>query len=251
MDSQFEVETRARVLGEALALLEGSLDWERLGTLYCSEGGEDFFCAEQREALAEGGLRFAQDLGERLTPGSGGGASLYLGAAIFELYPALFEHLVLEREVVLLNLDQDETHELNRGLQEVGRGIERSMPCLLTCDLSELQGRRFDHLWMTSVLNDPEAFPALHDVLYERESGEYATGRGDLAEDRRRAQCLLEQLFALGADECWLSTTDEELPLILEFCRLQAFELEIPDRARLSAIVGDPVRHCRLRRGAL
>ena len=246
MDSHLEVEARARALGQALACLELTLDWTALGEFYCSEGGADFFCEEQRQELIESGLTFAQELGERLGPAKNA-RSLYLGAALFEIFPALFEHLVLEREVVLLNLDHPETRELNRGLAHVSRDLELALPTIRVHEVEQLGGQRFDHIWMTSVLNDPDAFPALHDALYQRDSGdEYATCRGNLVEDKARASSLLESLLAASEDACWFTTTDEELPLVQKVCEAHGRQLAIPESARLSAIVGDPVRHCRL-----
>ena len=47
----------------AWSALEEELDWGLLGRLHCAEGGDDFFGVEDRAALLETGLLFADDLG--------------------------------------------------------------------------------------------------------------------------------------------------------------------------------------------
>ena len=68
-----EIPIRMERLARVIARLDATVNWPLLGQLYCSEGGEDFFCEEQRDALVESGMEFAQELGGRLgTSGSGG-----------------------------------------------------------------------------------------------------------------------------------------------------------------------------------
>ncbi len=241
-----QLEQRTQRLGQIIAGLDAALDWELLGTLYCSEGGEDFFCEEQRDALAESGLEFAHDLGTRLvgTQGASAGASLYLGAAVFELLPALFEHLVLERRVVLVNLGHEESLELNRGLTVVEKQAGIELPRIEIGELASVGGGPFDHVWMTSVLTDPEAFPALHDRIYQREGGELATNLGHFESELDAATELVGQVLDRTAGSFWFTTTDEELPLIRGECEARGLELKTPGTGRLSGIVGDPVRHC-------
>lgn len=239
MNSQSEFEKSAELLGRALLALEQELDWEALGQAYCEEGGEGFLDEEERGRWIETGTLFAQDLAHALTPN---GASLYVGASLFEIVPALFEVLCLGRRVVLLNLDGFESRELNRGLDAASRAIDRDLPSIQFVAPSQLSERGFDHLWMTSVLNDPEAFPALHDELYERREGEWATGRGDLEEDRKNASALLEALLPVVTDTFSWTTTDEELPVIEPWLSAKGRASQRSETARLSAFVGDPVR---------
>ena len=99
----------------------------------------------------------------------------------------------------------------------------------------------FDHVWLVSVLTDPGAFPALHDLLYERRGTELATGKGDTKRERQRARELCHRLVASLSDRAVFSTTKEELPIVLESIEHHGLVLENPQRARLSPIVGDPV----------
>ena len=113
---------------------------------------------------------------------------------------------------------------------------------LETGPLEELPTEHFDHLWMTSVLNDPEAFPALHDELYERHGSDLATGKGDLEVDRVRAGELLRSACRRVRSEFVYTTTDEELPFVEAEFASDGLALEPLTPAVLSAFVGDPVR---------
>lgn len=231
----------------ALLELEAELDWELLGRLHCWEGGEDFFSPAQREALRDCGLAFAEEvasaLGGPLAPGPR--RSLYVGASVAELAPMLCESLVLGREVLLLQLAGPEAAELARALEAVRERTGAVLPRLSTAGFDELPRAFASHGWLVSVLTDPERFPALHDALYERR-GELATGRGELGQERREARALLERFLDRLAPPCLLSTTDEELGLVEAACRLRGWRLAVPAHARLSCVVGDPVRHCRV-----
>ena len=231
--------------GLALTALERELDWAALGRLYCWDGGDDFFPPEQVEAIRDAGLVIASELAERLEGlQSSLGRSLYVGAAVAELVPMLCEKHVLGREVVAVNLEGEESTELNRALEATERrtGLE-----LLRIGFGELRSvpGEFDHGWMVSVINDPEAFPALHDELYQRK-GELATGRGDLEEERERASELTRRFLGKLAAEALLSTSDEELALIGPLVAAGGGTLRPAETALLTAVVGDPLRFCRL-----
>lgn len=223
--------------------LEAALDWERLGVLHCHEGGEGFFGEEARQALLEAGLLFADDLGRLLRPG---GASLYVGASAAELVPMIVETQVLERRVQWVELPGETMELLVRGLERAECDVGCNLPRPIVEGWEAVPALEVDHLWMVSVLNDPEVFPALHDELYQR-TGELATGRGDLALERERALELAQRALARLAPPGWLSTTDEELSLLGPRARDLGLVLEVPETARLSAVVGDPVRHCAVR----
>jgi len=230
----------------ALGAVEARLDWELLGRLYCHEGGEAFFPPEQVDALRDAGLALAADLGQALEELAGGGApapdaSLYVGAAVAELVPILFEVLVLGREVCAVNLEGEETRHLNAALSAAGEELGLPLPPIETRPLAELAAAgAFSHVWITSVLTDPIEFPALHARLYGR--GEPSPA--DEASERTRAGELIEELLGAAARPALVTTTDEELALLLPACRARGASLRVPERARLSAVVGDPVRLC-------
>jgi hypothetical protein len=231
----------------ALGAIEAAIDWTRLGRLYCSEGGEQFFPPEQVAALRESGLQIAGALGEELAnQDAGAGRSVYVGAAVAELVPILVERFVLRREVLALNLDGPESTELNRALEAAESECGLELPRIESRSLQEVEGT-FDHGWLVSVLNDPDAFPALHDVLYQR-TGELATGRGDLDDDRRRAEELAQSLLDHLTPGALLSTTDEELGVLRPLLARGGWEMRASPEPLLTGVVGDPLRFLRLRR---
>lgn len=222
------------------------MDWELLGRSACDGDGTSFFDDALRERVIDTGLRFAEDVATALRGSRG--RSLYLGAEVAELPVMLMEHVVLERRVEWLNVDGHATRELARAIDAVSAALGVALPSPRTCSLRDLERADFDHLWMVSVLTDPDAFPALHDELYERAGGPLATGRGDLADDRRRAEALVDDLLDRASASCVLSTTEEELAIVAPCVERRGWKLEIAGGGRLTAIVGDRVRIGRLTR---
>jgi len=225
-----DLQRRAERLAEALFQVDAALDWDLLGNLYCHEGGAHFFPEEQREAIRDAGLAFSADLGEVLTPG---GASHYVGAAVAELPLLLFETVVLERRVHWTQLPSPEFDELARVMDAVGGPTPSS---------AEAPPFPVDHLWFVSVLTDPDAFPGLHDELYERDTGAAAGGSG-LEQERARAARLVDRALGGISPPATLTTTDEEAPFFHGACERRGWSLTFPERGRLSGIVGDVVRH--------
>lgn len=237
-----EIKTGAiGVFGQAVAALDAGLDWPRLGLEYCEEGGLDFFDEQQREGILDAGLAFAEDLAGLLEPG---GRSLYIGAGVAELVQLVFEVIVLDREVVVASLPGFEVDELNRVLDEVGSELGLELPQFSGKPLAELEtSGGFDHVWNVSVLSDPDAFPALHDYLYERHTPEDgATGRGHYADDKARARELIDDVISRFGVPCVLSTSDEEWDLFGPAIGRAGLVVDMAARGRLSPIVGDVVR---------
>ncbi len=228
----------------ALAGIDEALDWSGLGRVYCHEGGESFFAPEQREAIRDTGLALATDLQRALAqlPPESPGRSLWMGAAVAEHVPILFDHILLERDVIWRNLDGFEFQETRRAFARVEEEIGLSLPAME--EPTTADSGPFDLLWVVSVFSDPDAFPALHDLLYERSGTELATGAGNLraetAHVKRWAFDLLSQLSTPGV----LVTSDEELPFFLEAATEQSLHIQIPDQGRLSGVVGDVIRFC-------
>jgi hypothetical protein len=236
----------AAAFGAAWCELERELDWERLGASYCDGPAPDFFSRERRERLLEVGLELGSAVARAL-PERGPRRSLYVGAAVAEIAPILMEHLALERMVAWVNLPGDELDELARAVAAVNGRLGLDLPGPRSVQLGVLPFERCDHVWLVSVLTDPDVYPALHDALYERRGTALATGRGELAAERADAERLVGHLLDRVAQGCVLTTTDEELELIAPLAAARALELEIPERSQLSALAGDAVRVCRLR----
>jgi hypothetical protein len=236
-----------RIFGQALAAVHAELDWQLLGRSYAEGDAARFFEDALRKRIVDTGLAIADDLAGAL-PRGGPGRSLYFGAAVAELAPILVERLVLGREVVWLNLAGEESAELARALAAVGARLGVELPEPSDAPLESQRRAAFDHLWMVSVLTDPDAFPALHDELYGRRGGPLGTGRGRPKRERGRAGAIATALLARAAPPCLLSTTDEELQVLLPLARESGLSLNVPADGRVTAIVGDVVRHCRLSR---
>jgi hypothetical protein len=232
--------------GAAVSALDAELDWELLGSSTCEGDGSSFYDAELRERIIDTGLLFADDLARVL--GDVRGQSLYLGAEIAELPLILAEHLVMRRRVEWLNIACPQTTELVRALRVVSASLGVELPTPRVRAITDIEPASCDHLWMVSVLTDPDAFPALHDVLYERTGGPLATGRGSLEDDRRRADILIGAWLDRSNPSCTLSTSDEELTLIEPLVAQRGWTLAMAPGGRLSAIVGDRVRSGRLHR---
>lgn len=230
--------------GAAVSAIDAELDWELLGRSYCEGDGSEFFDAALREKILDTGLRFAEDIAGAL--GDARGRSLYFGAEIAELPLILAEHLVMGRRIEWLNIECAQTTELVRAIQAVSARLSVELPFPSRRALADIEPASCDHLWMVSVLTDPDSFPALHDALYERSTGPLATGRGSLEDDQRRANLLTEALLDRAAPHCVLSTTDEERSLVEPLVLRRGWTLEFFPGGRLSSIVGDRVRTGRL-----
>lgn len=235
--------------GAALSAVFQELDWPRLGQLACEGDGESFYDEESREALLDAGLRLAGDLGEALDrKGTGSGRSLYVGAAVAELPPILFETIIAGRKVFWFNLPGEEADELNRALGVVASELGIRLPRVRT--EGDFPPGPYDHLWFASILTDPEHYPALHDHLYERKGTDLATGRGDLGLDRRNAVRLVRRATEALEEPAVVVTSDEEVPFLAEALASRGLNLEVPERGRTSPVVGDVLRVCQVEAGS-
>jgi hypothetical protein len=234
-----------------LCELDAELDWAELGAHYCEGDAETFFDDGLVERMRDVGLRLAADLAEKLgeQAASSPRTSLYVGAGVFELPPILCETLVLGRRVVVHTLESAETREIARAMAAVAARTSILLTAFGTEPLPHSAPCSVDHAWLVSVLTDPDAFPALHDELYQRHGTPLATARGDSGHERARARDLVSRLCSGLTPDALVTTTDEELPWIEEAAAEQGARVEVPDRARLSGIVGDAVRLCRWRGG--
>lgn len=233
---------QVRLFGAVMATIQAELDWERLGRAYCEGDGSTFFDDELRERWLDTALKIAEKLSEALAGSRG--RSAYIGAALAELPIMLVESLVLGRDVVWVNLPGDEMDELARVVRLASAKFGVPLPLPSFEPIESLPKAAFDHVWMVSVLTDPDHFPALHDELYERHGSELATGRGSLTDDRHRARAFVEQILELPQDGAWLSTSTEEAPLL----SAPGFTVASKSVGEATAFVGDEIQRLRLHR---
>jgi len=206
----------------------GRLDYGVLGSVYCYEGGDEFWRAK-RGPCERLGRRIAVLLKKKIRRG---GCSLYVGAGVAELPALIMETQELGRTVEPYNLRRAEVSALNRTC--------RSIPLTFhAVDAGKAKGR-FDHLWIASVLNDPERFPHLSPLSY---------GRGNpltldplkFGKERRIVRALVARCMGKLSRPGLVTTTTEEVLWIAEWCHRHRVPYVVGKRYYPTALVGDPI----------
>lgn len=210
------------------------LDYARLGPIYCDEGGDEFW--EAKRGLCQRlGQRLATALLARLKPG---GTSLYVGAGVAEIPPLAMEALDLRRCVVPCNLRRQEVLVLNRACTGFPIRFHHR-------DAGSVKGR-VDHLWLVSVLNDPERFPQLSVLSYGRANPVTFDARKFLPQQRTVAR-LVDRCLGRLTVPGLVTTTVEEAVWVAEWCHRRGIPYRIDGRTFASPTVGDPI--CLMRIG--
>jgi len=223
-----------RATRKSITAIFRRLDYRTLGRLYCDEGGEAFW-KDRRGPCQEFGIRVAEALLERLPTG---GRSLYVGAGVAEIPVVAAEVLDLRRYVTALNLRVEEVRVLNEACREYGFTWS-------SADARVAEGT-FDHLWIVSVLNDPESFPELSALSYGR-ANPAIFDCGQFEKERNEVMSLTTACMAKLATPAWVTTSVEEIPWIAGWCQKNAMKFVIEGEDYPTAIVGDPL--CVLRIG--
>jgi hypothetical protein len=206
----------------------GSLDYEALGPVYCYEGGDEFWRAK-RGLCERLGCLVAALLKKKLPRG---GRSLYVGAGVSELPALMMETGELSRKVEPYNLRRAEVSALNRAC--------RSIPITFhAIDAARAKGR-FDHLWMVSVLNDPERFPHLSPLSYGRGNPLTLDPR-KFAKERRIVRALVACCMRKLTRPGLVTTTTEEVIWVAEWCHRHRVPYRVGKRYYPTALVGDPI----------
>lgn len=237
-------EARAARFGQTLAALDAEIDWDVIAGVVCDGESEGFFDDERREAVLDAGLKLAADVGDALGKAGVYGKSLYVGAAVAELAPIMFEAIMLGRKVVWVNLPSPESEELCRAIA----AVDGELPTPRTDPWDGRAVGPVTHIWMTSVLTDPEVFPALHNELYRRQGTKEAVRGGRPKAERRAARELVDNcLLAVARERTLLTTTAEELEVWAAAAEEFGLRLDVDRKGRLSGLVGDVVHHGWLR----
>ncbi len=230
---------RTRLSGsvrQAIAEVFDHLDYKSLESVYCYEGGDEFWRAK-REPCRRLGTKVAEILVRKLSPG---GRSLYVGAGVTELPALLAETLELRRQVEPYNLRRSEVTVLNRAC--------RALPVKFRAQDASSAAGLFDHLWMVSVLNDPERFPHLAPLSY---------GRADpvtfdpvrFQKERRVVQSIVDRCMPRLQLPGLVTTSTEEIIWIADWCHRHKIPYRVERKQYPAALVGDPIRFVRI--GAL
>jgi hypothetical protein len=199
-----------------------------LGKIYCEEGGKEFWEAK-REPCIQLGMEMAGILKERLTRK---GRSLYVGAGVAEIPLLIMETEELDRLPEAYNLRKEEVSILNQACQTLKFTFQDR-------DASSAIGT-FDHIWMVSVLNDPELFPELSTLTYGRANP--VLFKSEKFTNERK------QVFALS-DACLkklslpglVTTSVEEIPWITHWCEQENLHCVVEEEDYPTAIVEDPI----------
>jgi hypothetical protein len=218
----------SRVTRQAIAATFARLDYRRLAGIYCYEGGDAFWKAK-REPCRRFGMRIGEALLKRL-PAEG--RSLYVGAGVAELPPLLVESLELRRSVAPYNLRRSEVGTLNRAC--------RGLPLrFYATDAAKATGT-FDHLWMVSVLNDPERYPYVAALSYGRAIPLTFDPRA-FVEERRIVGGLVNRCLSKLRLPGAVTTSVEEVNWIADWCHRKRIPYRIERRQFHTALVGDPI----------
>ncbi|WP_447978862.1 hypothetical protein [Candidatus Nitrospira bockiana] len=210
------------------------LDYHELAPIYCDEGGEAFW-RDRRGPCEQAGVDLANVLLGRLQPR---GRSLYVGAGVAELPLLVMETLQLKRTVHPFNLRAAEVDVLN----EACAGLPfRVVPG----DAASARGS-FDHLWIVSVLNDPERFPELSALSYGRAHPALFDARR-FERERTAVRTLVNACLRKLSPPALVSTSVEELCWIAEWCGLAGVPYDVGRERYPTALVEDPV--CLIRIG--
>jgi hypothetical protein len=225
----------SRTTHRAVAQAFDLLDYGRLAGIYCYEGGEEFWKAK-RQLCRRLGLQVGEALLKRL---SAGGHSLYVGAGVAELPALLVESLELHRTVHACNLRRSEVSTLNRACDGLPLRFRAT-------DAGKVRGT-FDHLWIVSVLNDPERYPQLAALSYGR-AVPLTFNPAAFAKERSILRLLVDRCLPNLRLPGIVTTSVEEVNWIADWCHRKHVPYRVERRQFRTALVGDPI--CFVRVGA-
>ena len=213
---------------QAIRDVFSKLDYGGLGDIYCEEGGEAFWKAHKKKCQTMG-IKIAEALKRHL---SQKGRSLYVGAGVAELPMLVQETLDMNRTVEAYNLREREVGILNQACH--------GLPFAIQASRAQTALGTFDHLWIASVLNDPECFPETSALSYGRTD----PMRFDpvvFQRERTHIQGLLDSCLAKLARPGLLSTSIEEVPWMTDWLTRNRIPFHVEEQLYPTAIVGDPL----------
>ena len=211
-----------------ISSIYSTLDYETLGPIYCDEGGKNFW-ENRRKPCEKMGIRVAKALKGRL---ASGGQSLYIGAGVAEIPPLIMEKRDLGRKVFPYNLRKAEVSTLNKSCKDSG--------ITFFPQPAETATGKFDHLWMVSVLNDPEAFPFLSALSYNRADPIHFDPAA-FARERKAVWGLLAICLQKLIVPALVTTSVEEQPWVAHWCESSGIPFLVEQQTLPTALVGDPI----------
>jgi hypothetical protein len=212
----------------AIASLFKRLDYPTLGRIYCDEGGDAFWKAKKGPCQTLG-IKLAEMLRGRLKQG---GRSLYVGAGVAELPVLAMETMELGRTVVACNLREDEVTVLNQACGDVPFRFVYQ-------DAGDVEGA-FDHLWIVSVLNDPEQFPELSALSYGR-ANPVLFDTAAFTKEREAVVSLAAHCLRKLQLPGLVTTSVEEINWITDWCLRRNISCVVEPKSYPAATVEDPI----------
>src|SRR5438034_1991282 len=209
------------------------LDYRSVGDIGCGEGGDAFW--EERRGPAEQLVIKIADVLRVKLPSSG--RSLYAGAGVAEIPALVMEALELEREVVPYNLRARESTVLNDACA--------NLPFAFRPQDARTASGVFDHLWIVSVLNDPECFPELG-ALSSGRANPVTFDPDSFTVERQAVLALAADCLEKIARPTLVTTSVEEIPWITDWCERHDVACVVEDADYPTAIVQDPICFIRL-----
>lgn len=204
------------------------LDYRRLASVYCYDGGDEFW-KNTRAPCRRLGIQVGAALLRRLPVG---GKSLYVGAGVAELPPMLVESLELERTVQPHNLRRSEVIALNQAC--------RGLPLRFHATDAGTAHGPFDHVWIVSVLNDPERFPHLAALSYGR-AVPLTFDADRFVKERNTLRLLVDRCMSKLRLPGIVTTSVEEANWIADWCHRKKIRYRVERRQFPTAVVGDPL----------
>ncbi len=209
------------------------LDYAVLAEMYCEEGGKAFWNVHEKKCQTMG-IKIAAALTRRL---SKRGRSLYVGTGVAEIPMLVMETLEMSRTVEACNLREREVRVLNQACHALPFTIQAT-------DARTVQGT-FNHLWMVSVLNDPERFPETSALSY---------GRADpvrfdpvaFQREKTHIQDLLDACLPKLSRPGLLSTSVEEVTWMTDWLTRHQVPFHVEKKLYPTAVVGDPLCFIRI-----
>jgi len=147
--------------------------------------------------------------------------------------------LACQRQVEPYNLRPLEVAVLNRACRLLSVRYRHH-------DASLAKGT-FDHVWIVSVLNDPERFPHLAPLSYGR-ADPVTFDPVKFQRERRVVQSIVDRCLPKLSLPGLVTTTTEEVVWIADWCHRRKIPYLVERKQYPTALVGDPI--CFIRVGA-
>lgn len=213
---------------QAIKKVFGGLNYAELAAIYCEDGGDQFW-QDRRASCEHHGTTIGKALLRILPPK---GKSVYVGAGVAEIPPLLVETLELQRKPIPFNLREKEVSILNQSLGDVGFTFQYGSV--------ETQHVQADHLWMVSVLNDPESFPFLSALSYGR-ADPVTFDPESFVHERDTVLRLTDHCMQLLTKPGWVTTSIEEVSWVTSWCEIHNIPYHIGEETFPTALVEDPI----------